>query len=127
MSESAYAPFVPARRPGKRPAYKPRYRVLVHRRFRDLWDSLVERVGLQNAQQFYDHVAQRPGSPPDVGASVIFRGEKGRPIGPGFSNTVHYEITGAGRINYQFNDYYQGPKGDLHPVVVILTIDLGSH
>ncbi len=101
--------------------------MLVHRRFKQLWDELVEKVGLQNAQQFYDHVALKPGSLPEVGTSVIFRGEKGRPIALGFSSTVHYEITGAGRINYQFNDHYLGPRGDPHPVVVILTIDLGSH
>ena len=44
------------------------------------------------------------------------------------SKTIHYEITGAGRIDYQFNpSATEGPRGDPHGVVKILTIDLGSH
>jgi len=40
----------------------------------------------------------------------------------------HPEISGAGRINYQFvNAYTGGEHGDAHPVVFILSIDLGSH
>lgn len=39
-----------------------------------------------------------------------------------------YEISGAGHINYQFNDTFdQGLAGDPHAVVFILTINLGSH
>lgn len=37
---------------------------------------------------------------------------------PGFSRTVHYEISGAGRIDYQYHDSYAGgDHGDPHPVV----------
>lgn len=85
-------------------------------------------VGLENAQQFWDHVAVRPGEPPDVGSSTILRGKAGLPWKPGFSKTVHYEITGAGRIDYQFcNEYETTSEGDKHRVVMILTITLGSH
>jgi len=39
-----------------------------------------------------------------------------------------YEISGAGRIDYQFNDAYTGGTvGDPHPVVFILSINLSSH
>ena len=31
-------------------------------------------------------------------------------MAPGFSRTVHYEISGAGRIDYQFNDAYRGTR-----------------
>ncbi len=56
------------------------------------------------------------------------RGKRGEPQTPGFSRTVHYEISGAGRINYQYHDAYTGGvRGDPHPVVFILSIDLGSH
>ena len=106
----------------------PRYRVLVHRRYKELWDQLVERVGLENAQQFYDHVAYTPGEPPRVGRSSFLRGKAGQPGEQGFSRTIHYEISGAGGINYQYNDHYTGgAQGDPHPVVRILTIDLSSH
>src|SRR3712207_3212520 len=108
MAPSSYSPFGPARRPGGRPTAKPRYRVLVHRHYLELWGQLAERVGLQSAQQFYDHVSATPGQPPSVGSSTILRGRRGEPQGPGFSRTVHYEISGAGRINYQFHDAYTG-------------------
>lgn len=128
----AYRPFVPARRPGGRPDFEPRYRVLIHHQYLDLWHTLVDRVGVESAQQFWDHVALTPGQPPAVNRATIMKGRSANPIGPGFSRTVHYEISGAGRINYQFNDAFdQGRAGDPHSVVFILTINLtiklGSH
>ena len=107
---------------------RPSYRVLVHRRFADAWAELPARVGLTSAQQFYDHVANAPGSPPPVNSAVILRGKAGEPKFEGASRTVHYEISGAGRIDYQFvNEFRIGGTGDAHPVVLILTIDLTSH
>lgn len=45
----------------------------------------------------------------------------------GGSRTVHYEISGD-RIDDQFvNGYTDGAHGDPHPVVFVLSIDLGSH
>jgi hypothetical protein len=57
----------------------------------------------------------------------MLRGSLGRPIAAGFSRTVHYEVSGAGRIDYQYHDAYVGARGDPHPVVFILRIALGSH
>ena len=127
MTASAYQPYEPARRPGGRPAAKPGYRVLVHRKFADLWTALPERVGLTAAQQFYDHVANTPGHPAAINRTGILRGKAGEPMASGFSRTIHYEITGAGRIDYQFNDAYRGIRGDPHPVVFIRAINLSSH
>ncbi|MBI4319646.1 MAG: hypothetical protein HY675_14250 [Chloroflexi bacterium] len=128
MADSAYQPYVPARRPGGKPSKKQKYRVLVHRRYLEMWQKLPERVGIVNAQQFYDHVAHNPGMIPSVGQATILAGKAGRPAEEGFSRTIHYEITGAGRIDYQFNDSYcGGARGDPHPVVRIRTIDLSSH
>jgi hypothetical protein len=115
------------RRPGGRPTAKPRYRVLAHRRFLDLWEQLPECVGLQAAQQFYDHVANTPGQTPAVGTTTVLKGSLGQPFAPGFSRTVHCEISGAGRIDYQYHDANVGARDDPHPVVFILRIDLGSH
>lgn len=124
----AYLPYRPARRPGSKPSDRPHYRVLVHRQFKELWEQLPERVGLESAQQFYDHVANTPGVAPAIGRTTILAGKAGSPSDDGFSRTIHYEISGAGRINYQFNDAYAGgSQGDPHPVVRILTIDLSSH
>lgn len=159
MPPGAYQPFAPARRPGGRPTDKPRYRVLVHRQYKDLWDALPQRVGLDSAQEFYDHVAGAPGEAPAINRTTILAGRAGRPIQEGFSRTIHYglvkqllpvfggrliaalpdgdgklfpgdsyEISGAGRINYQYNPaYVDGARGDPHPVVFILTINLSSH
>jgi hypothetical protein len=41
---------------------------------------------------------------------------------------VDYEISGAGRLDYQFSDSYRTtPEGDAHPVVFIRAISLTSH
>jgi len=128
MSESAYQPFTPARRPGGRPTKGPTYRVLVHRKFRKHWSELVERVGLQHAQQFWDHVAHTPGLKSPIAQMTILKGKAGQPMGSGWSRTYHFEISGAGRIDYQFNDQYQiDAESDPHRVVAILTISYSSH
>lgn len=102
--------------------------MLVHREFLEAWKSLADRVGLANAQQFWDHVAHTPGQPPRVGTSSVMKGKHNGPKWPGYSKTIHYEITGAGRIDYQYADATtEGGRGDAHAVVKILAIDLGSH
>ncbi|MEV0075550.1 hypothetical protein AB0H58_03980 [Nocardia neocaledoniensis] len=124
----AYRPFVAARSPGGRPAVKPRYRVLVHRQYLDAWNGLADRVGMTSAQQFWAHVSSTPGTPPSVGTSTVLRGKHHGPKWAGYSRTIHYEISGAGRIDYQYcNDTTEGDRGDAHSIVKILTIDLGSH
>ncbi len=101
MFSSAYQPFRPARRHGGSPPAKPPYRVLVHHRYKDLWDQLPTRVGLENAQQFYDHVANTPEHIPAVGRTTILRGKAGQPKDAGFSRTIHYEISGAVTVHRQ--------------------------
>jgi hypothetical protein len=96
----------------------------VHRHYSDLWAQLADRVELEGACQFCDHVAQQPGRPPSVGRTSMLRGSLGKPLSEEFSRTIHYEISGAGRIDFQVNDAYVGAKGDPHPVVLILRIDL---
>ncbi len=107
---------------------KPKYRLLVHRKFLSEWKELVRRVSLESALQFYDHVTQTPGSHPFVGSSTILKGKAGKPKWDGYSRTVHYEISGAGRIDYQWTDHdTNGAHGDEHRITKILTIDFGSH
>jgi hypothetical protein len=125
---SAYDPLAPAARPGGRPDKKPKYRVLVHKRFRNHYDQLVTMVGLQQAQQFWDHVSTSPGAKCPVAPTCYLKGKAGKPQGPGWSRTVHFEVSGAARIDYQFNDNYStSSDGDRHPVVAILTISYSSH
>jgi hypothetical protein len=125
--ERAYQPYEPARRPGQKPEDRPKFRVLVHRQYREAWENISERCGLENAQQFWDHVAHTPGEAPAVGRSSFLRGKAGKARFGG-SKTIHYEITGAGRINYQWcEDYKTSPEGDPHPCVFIMTIDMNSH
>lgn len=127
MASASYRPYQPAKRPGGKPSAKPRYRVLVHRQSAGLWEELPQRVGLEATQQFYDYAATTPGQIPSVGTATILKGALGRPITEGFSRTVHYEVSGAGRIDFQYNNEYTGKAGDPHPVVFILRITLGSH
>jgi hypothetical protein len=107
---------------------KPAFRILVHHKYLAVWNELADRVGLINAQQFWDHVAMTPGQPPKVGTSSIMKGKHNAPKWPGYSKTIHYEVTGAGRVDYQFNpSATEGARGDPHGVVKIMSIDLGSH
>jgi hypothetical protein len=56
------------------------------------------------------------------------KGKHNGPKWPGYSKTVHYEISGAGRIDYQYcAATAEGKEKDPHAVVKILSIDLGSH
>ncbi|WP_109525409.1 MULTISPECIES: hypothetical protein [Nocardia] len=74
------------------------------------------------------YVFMTPGAPPAIGTSTILRGRHHGPKSAGYSRTIHYEISGAGRIDYQYcNNTTEGTHGDPHHVVKILTIDLGSH
>jgi len=95
---------VPARSPGGRPKTAPVYRVLVHHQYLHAW------------------------GPPSVGTSCVLKGKAGEPHKKGYSKTVHYEISGAGRINYLCsNTATDGERGDHHRVIKILTFDLDSH
>jgi hypothetical protein len=126
--QSAYQPFQPARRPGASPAVKPKYRVLVHRRFINHYEQLVQRVGIQGAQEFWDHVAHAPGISAPTASTCFLRGQAGKPMGPGWSRTIHYEVSSSARIDYQYHDAFSdGDRGDNHPVVAILTINYSSH
>ena len=53
-------------------------------------------------------------------------GPAGRPGGRPAAKP-RYRVSGAGRIDYQFNDAYPGVRGDPHPVVFIRAINLSSH
>lgn len=124
----AYSPHVPARRPGRRPDRAPLYRVLVHRRFLGHYRQLAERVGLQQAQQFWDHIAINPGNPDPVAQTCFLRGKAGRPQAPGWSRTIHYEVSSSAGIDYQYCDEYRtASDGDPHRVVTILTVNYSSH
>jgi hypothetical protein len=128
MPERSYRPFLPAARPGQRPPgnQRPPYRVLVHRQYEASWEEVPSRVGLESAQQFYDHVAWNPGQPSDVNRTTVLKGKAGRAL-HGFSAVIHYEISGAARINFKYHNAYVGRDGDPHPIVQILTIDFSSH
>ncbi|TFD45386.1 hypothetical protein E3T55_18805 [Cryobacterium frigoriphilum] len=102
--------------------------MLVHRQFRDHWAELAARVGLQQAQQFWDHVSHNPGQRDPIAQITILKGKAGKSMGPNWSRTYHYEVSGAGRIDYQFNEAFKtSPSGDAHRVVAIRTISFGSH
>jgi hypothetical protein len=102
--------------------------VLVHRQLKNHYDQLAARVGLQNAREFWDHVAHDPGSQPPIANTCILRGRAGKPMGDGWSRTVHYEISSMGRIDYQFNDGFRvDDTGGSHSIVAILAISYSSH
>jgi hypothetical protein len=124
---SSYRPFVSARRPGGPPAGKPKWRVIVHRKHLQLWNDLVDRCGLQAAQQCWDQLAFNADRPSPFGNITMMKG-KLRHGKDGWSGVHHYEITGAGRVDFQHHANFSGGAiGDEHAVVRIISIDLGSH
>lgn len=126
--DSAYQPLRPARRPGGRPESKPQYRVLVHRKFFRHWERLVDQVGIQQAQQLWDHLAESANQVPSTANSCLLRGKAGRPQGEGWSRTVHYEVSSKARVDYQYhNAFATAPGQEPHPIVAILTINFSSH
>lgn len=55
-------------------------------------------------------------------------GKHNTPKWPVYSKLIHHEISGAGRIDRQFNpSATQGARGGPYGVVKIMSIDLGSH
>lgn len=124
----AYHPLWVTGRPGGKPDVAPVYRVLVEKRFYRKWLELPDRVGLESACQFWDHIAMTPGQVPLINGSCLLRGRAGAPQAEGWSRTVHYEVSSMCRVNYQFKDDYRTrPDGDPHKVVAILTINYSSH
>lgn len=124
----AYRPFVSARFLGAgKPPQRPAWRVLVHRKHIDAWNRIGDVCGPSNAAELWEHLSMRPDQPPRLGTVTPM---KGRQYGPkdGMSRVLHYEITGGGRIDYRHNDQYRtNDGGDPHPVVQIISIDLGGH
>lgn len=123
----AYQPHQPAKRPGGKPDFQPNYRVLVHRQFQHKYLQLADRIGLQQAQEFWDHVAMTPGQLANTAKISILKGRAGR-AADGWSRVFHFELTSMARANYRYHDAYQArPDGDVHKVVAILTLDYSSH
>lgn len=124
---ASYKPLVPARRPGGKPAQQPEWRVLVHHKFAAHYQELATRVGIQSAQRLWDYLATTPNQQPLIGTSTRLRGAAGRPKGPGWSPTYHYEASSMCRVDFQYHDSYIGEQNDPHKVVAILTINYSSH
>jgi hypothetical protein len=89
---------------------------------------LIGRVGVESAQQFWDHIAFAPDRPPEINSATVLRGKAGQPEEEGFSNTIHFEISSMARIDYQYcRSYRPNAASDPHPVVRIRAIQHGGH
>jgi hypothetical protein len=75
---SAYKPFTNTRRPGCSPSYKPKFRIIIHRKHERRWFELAKHIPLEQAQRFYDHVAQTPGEPAEGIRMTHLRGSVGQ-------------------------------------------------
>lgn len=125
---SAYRPFVSARYFGPgRPPETPQWRVLVHRKHVETWDSIPARCGESNARELWEHLTTAPNEKPRLGTVSKMKGRQFAATGDGMSAVYHYEITGAGRVDYRYKREFVAHRGDPHPVVQIVSIDLGSH
>ena len=129
----AYDPYRTVGRPGGKPATKPRFRVLIHKRDWAAWQKLIEEAGEQNARQLWEHLAHRADQPPLLGTSTPLKGAHAGPAN-GWSRIYHYEVSGPGRVDYRHHTKFDGGdkktadgKYDQHPCVRIVDISMGSH
>lgn len=82
----AYAPFVAARYPAPgRPAEKPRWRVLVHRKHVERWNRILDVCGESNARELWDHLTSRPDRTPLLGSVTPMKGRRYGPTEDGMS------------------------------------------
>lgn len=119
----AHRPFVPARSPGGKPTIEPKWRVVVHHKFLKRWEELVGRVGLTGAQQLWDYLTTQPGEPGPYRCVSKMRG-----TGKGKPTVWHYEVSGAGRVDFRVELHHEAKSGmGAHPTVFIIGINFGSH
>lgn len=124
--EGAYAPLLTVPSPGETPQTQPRFRVLIHKSDWKLWQTGIDRAGVKNMIDLWDHLAFRPDQPPILGTVTRLRG--GHMKGSdGWSTVHHYELTGAARVDYQSHPRFVGEHGDEHGVVKIIKISFDSH
>lgn len=123
----AYSPLITTGRPGGKPTQRPRFRVLINKSDWKQWTDMLDQVGMQSGQRLWDHLAFRADRPPEVGKVTRLKGRhmKGQ---DGWSGVHHYEVSGAGRVDFQFHPAFtEGKAGDPHPVVRIIRISMSSH
>ncbi|HEU0104143.1 MAG TPA: hypothetical protein VFR07_17655 [Mycobacteriales bacterium] len=123
----AYDPLRALGRPGGKPDRQPRFRVLLHKRDWAAWQKLRDEAGEENAQQLWDHLANRPDQPPLLGTCTPLRGDHMKAKN-GWSRVYHYEVSGPGRVDYRYNAQYEGGStGQKHGCTRIISITMGSH
>jgi hypothetical protein len=101
---------------------------LVHRKHESRWLEVAERIGEEQAQRFWDHVALTPGSKADGVRLEPLKGSAGK-AKDGWSKVLHWRVPGSpARFDYRYRDDFEGGAiGDPHLVVRIEAISYGSH
>jgi len=88
---------------------------------------MPDRAGLQKASRAWDYLAHTPNHPPRIGQCAKLKGTD-KFAKNGWSAVYHYEVSSAGRIDFQYNQAFtSGGREDSHPVVRIIRLDLSSH
>lgn len=123
----SYRPFVAARRPRSKAEVKPEWRILVHRKHVKTWNNIPDVCGESNAGELWLHLATQPDKPPRLGTVTPMKGRQYGETDEGLSRVYHYELSGAGRVDYRYCRTFVSEKGDEHAIVQIISIDLTSH
>jgi hypothetical protein len=101
--------------------------VIVHHKHVRAWNRILDMCGESNAGELWYHLTTQPDQPPRLGTVTMMKGGHKAATADGMSRVHHYEITGGGRVDYRYNREYVASQGDPHPVVQIISVDLGSH
>ena len=85
-------------------------------------------VGESNAIELWTHLTTQPNQKPLLGTVTPMKGRQYGATCDGMSRVYHYEITGGGRVDYRYNKEYRvSGSGDVHQIVQIVLVSLGSH
>lgn len=123
----AYDPLVSVESPGGKPEKKPRFRVLINKSHWRAWERMIQAVGAQSAQRLWNHLAHSADQPPLVGQVTRMKGGHMKATG-GWSAVHHYEVSGAGRVDFRYHHSFTGgATGEPHGVVQVIRVDLSSH
>lgn len=96
---------------------------MVHRQLAERWDELVPRAGVASAHQLWEYLTTQPDRPSPYGCVSPWRGQK-----KGQTQTWHYEVSGAGRVDFQIDAAHVATPGrPPHPTVFIVGISYSSH
>jgi hypothetical protein len=92
------------------------------------WNHITEMCGESNAIELWTHLSTQPNQKLLVGTVTPMKDRQFGATPDGMLRVHHYQITGGGRLDHRYNKEYRvSGSGDVHQIVQIVLVSLGSH